>query len=237
MKKLQDIIRPFLAIILGALLFLVYLNYLQAQLPEQATMLAIGIVAVIFAAFYVAIGILNIVLGFKIQGTVKKVLDVCCVAMFPVLMFVSFLITAISSAQLFGPTSWVILIVMLFASIFLALMYGLAAFAPNKVLKRVSSLFGSFFVLALLLDILFDVITGFPNAIGDISMVHFAIYFIYVSMLLNSLGALEEGQAAEPAPAQEEESAQEEPVQEEEQPAEEPAEEASEEPKEEQTQE
>lgn len=229
MKKLQDIIRPFLAIILGALMFLVYLNYLQAQLPKQATMLAIGIVAVIFAASYVVIGILNTVLGFKIQGTVKKVLDVCCVAMFPILMFVSFLIIAINSAQLFGPTSWVILIVMLFASIFLALMYGLAAFAPNKVLKRVASLFGSFFVLALLLDVLFDVITGFPNAIGDISMVHFAIYFIYVSMLLNSLGALEEGKAAEPV--------QEEPTQEEEQPAEEPAEEASEESQEEQPQE
>lgn len=232
MKKLQDIIRPFLAIILGALMFLVYLNYLQAQLPEQATMLAIGIVAVIFAASYVVIGILNTVLGFKIQGTVKKVLDVCCVAMFPILMFVSFLIIAINSAQLFGPTSWVILIVMLFASIFLALMYGLAAFAPNKVLKRVASLFGSFFVLALLLDVLFDVITGFPNAIGDISMVHFAIYFIYVSMLLNSLGALEEGPAAQPVEAPKEE-AQEEPAQVEEKPAEEPAEE----PKEEQPQE
>ena len=61
MKKLQDIIRPFLAIILGALLFLVYLNYLQLQ----GATLAVGIIAVIFSAFYVALGILNIVLGNK----------------------------------------------------------------------------------------------------------------------------------------------------------------------------
>ena len=220
MKKLQDIIRPFLAIILGALLFLVYLNYLQAQLPEQGAMLAIGIIAVIFSAFYVTIGILNIVLGFKAQGTLRKVFDVCSIAMFPVLMFIIFLITAINGAQLFGPTSWVILIVMLFSSICIALLYALAVFAPSKALKRIASLFASFFVLALLLEILFDITTGIAMDLGTINLVEFATYFIYVSMLLNALGGLVEGEAApEAAPAQVEEK-------EEEKPEEEPSEEA-----------
>ncbi len=224
MKKLQDIIRPFLAIILGALLFLVYLNYLQLQ----GATLAVGIIAVIFSAFYVALGILNIVLGNKIQGSAKKAFDVCCIVMFPILMFVQFLITAINGSQLFGPTSWVILIVMLFASICVALVYALAVFAPSKMLKRIASLFVSFFVLALLLDILFDITTGDPNALGGINMVQFAIYFIFVSMLLNSLAGLEEGPAAQPAPEQAK-SAQEEPAQVEEKPAQEPAEEPQEE--------
>ena len=207
MKKLQEMIRPFLAIILGALLFLVYLNYLQLQ----GAALALGIIAVIFSALYVGMGILTFVLGARLFGAAKKALDVTAIALFPVLMFVQFLMIVINNHEMFGPTSWVILIIMLFASICAALVYALAAFAPSKTLKRIAALFASFFVLALLLDILFNVYTGFPVALGDVSLVEFATYFVYVSMLLNALGGLEEGAAPvqQEAPAQVEEKQEE----------------------------
>ena len=49
MKRLYDTIQPFMAIIFGALLLLVYLNYLD---NENGYFLALGILGVIMASYF-----------------------------------------------------------------------------------------------------------------------------------------------------------------------------------------
>ena len=106
MKKVTDFLRPNILIVFGALLLLFFLNYLQ----YTGGTLAIGIIAVIMSAYYLAIGILGIIIGDKLP---KKILDIISVVFFPVFMFVLFLIQTIQAAQIdnfMGPTAWIIAI-------------------------------------------------------------------------------------------------------------------------------
>ena len=70
MKKVSELIKPYITIIFGALLLLIYLNYLSFK--EMA--LAIGIIAVVIASFSLVGGILFVVMGDKMNDTLKKYL-------------------------------------------------------------------------------------------------------------------------------------------------------------------
>ena len=220
MGKLRDMLKPYLAVIFGALLFLIYLNYLS----YQGEALALGIIGVILAAFYLAAGIVETVAGDKLPAGAKKAFNITMIVAFPVFMFVSFLMTVIQAAELMGPTAWTISIISMIASLAFAAIYLVAVLAPQKVLQRLAFLFGAIFTLALLLDILFDWM-GAPTALGNVSLILVALYAIYVVMLFDSL---KEQPQVEEAPAQEQ------PVQEvEAELVEEPKEEEKEEPSEE----
>lgn len=229
MKKVQEIIRPFLAIIIGALMLLYYLNYLQ--LREMG--LVIGIMGVTFAAYYLAIGILEVVLGDKIPAIGRKVLTSISLSLIPFLLFLYSLFIMINNHDALGPTGWTLAILKMVAALAFIVMLMLSMFSKNKLAGRLGFLFAAIFVLALLADILFD-FAGVPNALGNLDIIMTVIYILFVSMLMNALSKREEerGQEPAPAPAPAEQPKVEEPV--EEQPAEEQPEEApAEEPKEE----
>ena len=227
MKKFYEIVKPFLSIIFGALLFLCYFNLLNGQ----GEVLAIGIIAVIFAAFYLCIGILGIVLGEKFASA-RKVLDPIGITLFPLFMYVYWLLTIISFAKipLNEPAGWTIAVISMVASISLATMILISTFINNAMLKRLSNLFASIFILSLLLNLTFD-LAGNPETLGKISVPVFAMYVTFSAMLLSSLSApapeipkaeaepeaKEEAPAEEPseAPAQEETPSEEKPAEEE----------------------
>ena len=231
MSKIRELLKPYLAIIFGALLFLIYLNNLSQVAPEA---LALGIIGVILAIVYISIGIVDVLAGDKLVKTVKTVFGVILVSSFPIFLFVETLLTTIQLAQLqaMGPTAWTIAIINIIASIAFVAIYCIARFVPHKVLKRLAFLLGAIFTLALLLDILFDV-TGAPTALGNIAIIMIALYVIYGVMLFKGLSELEEETPkAEPqeapVPEAEAEVVEEKPEEEkpaEEQPAEEPKEE------------
>ena len=183
MKKVTDFLKPNILIILGALLLLVYINLLQGN----GAALAIGIVAVIFASYYLLVGILGLVLGNRISGAVKNGLDVVSACLFPILMFVITLIDTINNAQGMGPTAWIIAIIMMISSIALAAIYALSKFANVDMVNRFAYLFAAIFVLALLLDLLFTA-GGATRTLGNISVITVVIYFCYCFFLFNSLG-------------------------------------------------
>ena len=166
MKKVTDFLKPNILIILGALLLLVYINLLQGN----GAALAIGIVAVIFASYYLLVGILGLVLGNRISGAVKNGLDVVSACLFPILMFVITLIDTINNAQGMGPTAWIIAIIMMISSIALAAIYALSKFANVDMVNRFAYLFAAIFVLALLLDLLFTA-GGATRTLGNISVI------------------------------------------------------------------
>ena len=191
MKKVTDFLRPNILIVFGALLLLFFLNYLQ----YTGGTLAIGIIAVIMSAYYLAIGILGIIIGDKLP---KKILDIISVVFFPVFMFVLFLIQTIQAAQIdsfMGPTAWIIAILSMIASLALPVIYLLAKLMDKGPLSKFAYLFAAIFVLALLLSVLFDV-RGDSVVLGNINMILVAIYASYIFFLFSCLGAPEEAPKA-----------------------------------------
>lgn len=215
MKKVTDFLKPNILIILGALIFLYFMNWLS----YQGGGLAIGIIAVICAAYYLAVGILSIVIGNKFSPMVKKIFDVISIDLFAVFMFVYFLIITIEGAKIdgyMGPTAWIIAILSMIAALALAVVYALARFLNKGVLLRFAYLFSAIFALVLLLNLLFAN-SGDAKNLGAIDVILTVIDIAFVFYLFNSLGSAENI----PAPAKKEEQPKEEAPAQEEQPQEE----------------
>ena len=195
MKKVADFIKPNILIIFGALLFLFYLNFLD----NKGGTLAIGIIGVVLAVYYLAIGILSLVLGDKLSTNARKIFDVISVCLFAAFMFTVLLISTIQNAQRevyvsfeetkpwMGPTAWTVAILSMIASLALAVIYPIYRFAGKPALQRFAYLFSAVFALALLLDILFES-DGSAVVLGNLSVLLIAIYTIFIVYLFGSLG-------------------------------------------------
>ncbi|MBO4323180.1 MAG: hypothetical protein J5836_00815 [Clostridia bacterium] len=184
MKKLQEILKPFLPVIFGALLLLFYLNWLS----YAGLGLVLGILAVILAAYNLAVGITSVIMSDKLSPSAKKALSAVSVGSFAVFMFLYFLFITIAGADGFGPNGWVIALLGMIVSLFMSATYFAGAFANVPALKKLSQLASLLFVLVLILKVLFDA-TGDPVNLGAINVVEFAIYFIYTNILFSSIAA------------------------------------------------
>ena len=203
MKKIVDMLRPFLSIIFGVLILLCYLNYLSFQ----GSALAVGIIAVILSAFYICTGVIAFLLGDKIGAKVRGILDVCTISLYPLFYFVIYLISMINVASTLGPNGYVIHLVSMIVSIMFAMLYLLAKLLNVKELNKPASLFGFAFIGALVLNLVFNPY-GFSNALGDIGVVELVIYACFSSMLLSALGGLNSANEQPQEPVQEEASEQ-----------------------------
>lgn len=186
MKKLGDLIKPFATIVFGALLLFYYLNYLQ----YRGTALALGIFALLLAIYYIGIGVVSIILGEKFPSNVKRIFDVIAIALFPVFVFIVYIMMATSGGD-FGPTGWIIVILCMNASIIFAALFVVAAFVKVSILQRLAQLFAAIFVLSLLVNVLYTFGTGGnPSGwayLGEIDIMLVVLYCLYTSMLLNAL--------------------------------------------------
>ena len=181
MKKVSEIVKPFSEIIFGALFFLTYFNFLAAQ----GKVLAIGIVATIISCYYLAVGIINFVLGDKLPEGLKKVFDIVSISAFPLFLFVNYLLLTIEVHQIIGPAGWTIMILSMIGSLCLSIVYAVARLVNKPVLTRLAYIFASVFVLVLLANLLFS-IDGNPTSLGDITISTLVIDILYVSMLFSS---------------------------------------------------
>lgn len=180
MKKIQELVKPVLMIIFGALLLLFYMNFINQN--NAGGFIALGIIGVIFAVYYLTIGILNLLIGKKLG----KVFDILNIDLFAVLMFIQFLIITIYGANNMGPTGWVIKILSMIAALTLAGFFVVFKLVNVPVIKRLTLLFAGVFALAMLLDILFDD-RGFGDLLGNINMISLAIYLIFASILFTNV--------------------------------------------------
>lgn len=186
-KKFTDFIKPNILIIFGALLLIMNLNALSAK----GANLALGIVAVIISVYYLAVGILLVIMGNKFSPTSQKVFETLSVSLFAVFMFVNFLLTAIDGGM--GLTDWVVNILSMVSSLALVIVYIMFKFADAPNLLRFTYLFALIFVLALLLDVLFNA----GGALGGINVFLVAIYAAYSFYLFGSLNKDKEVSAQE----------------------------------------
>ena len=180
MKKIQDMIKPVIMIIFGALLLLLYMNYINANLAGGY--IALGVIGVVIAAYYLTIGILNLIIGNKLG----KVFDILNVDLFAVLMFTQFLIVTIYAADNMGATAWVIKILSMIAALTLAAFFIVSKLTNVPIIKRLTLLFAGVFALAMLLDILFDD-RGFGEILGNINMISLAIYIMFANILFSNV--------------------------------------------------
>ena len=138
MKKLTDFLKPNILIILGALLFLYYMNWLS----NQGAGLAIGIVAVICAIYYIAIGVLEIIVSNKFSPQLKKIFELISVSLFAIFMFLFFLLSAVQGAKIenyMGPTAWIIAILSMVASLALVAIYAISKFVEKSLLLQMGN--------------------------------------------------------------------------------------------------
>ena len=182
MRKVSEFIKPYISIVFGVLLLLFYLNWLS----YEGGALAIGIIAIALSAYYVASGLLGVLLGDKLPKGLRKAFDICTIVLFPTFMFIYFLIMTVNIAENMGPAGWLIIILSMSASIAFACMFTVAKVVNNKVISRLALMFAAIFALALLLNILFDSV-GNPIALGAINIIALVIYGIFTYMMFNSL--------------------------------------------------
>ena len=191
MKKLRDILKPYLAVIFGATMFLIYLNLLMGG----GVAIALGVIGITLASFYILYGIFGVLLANKLPEKAKDILDMIVIASFPVCMFLNFLFTLITVASAAGPTAWVIAIFSQAAAIGFAVVYIISKFKDAAILKRLTYLFGMMFLLALLLNLLFSAL-GNPTSIDDIPVASLAMFILYGIMEINALPKMIEGEEA-----------------------------------------
>lgn len=189
MKKLRDILKPYLAVIFGATMFLIYLNLLMGG----GEFTALGVIGITLASFYILYGIFGVLLANKLPEKAKDILDMIVIASFPTFMFLYFLFVLIDVANFAGPTAWVIAIFSLAASIGFAVVFVISRFVGAAILKRLTYLFGMMFLLTLLLELLFSEV-GAPNSIDDIPVAYLAMFILYGFMEINALPKMIEGE-------------------------------------------
>ena len=192
MKKFYEKIKPFFLVILGALILLSYLVCVQG---EGAT-LALGIISIVVAAFYIGYGLVVLFIGSKLPTTLKKILDVVVVSLFPAFVFTELLMTTINLYKVYTPTGWTIAILGMIAALAVIVVYIVATFVKAKILGKLVPIFALTFVLSLLMNVLFDAI-GLPMVLGNVTIVYLIIYAVYTAILFSAIGLLEGDKKAE----------------------------------------
>lgn len=187
MKKLTDRLKPNVLIILGALMFIYFLNCLSGR----GTVLALGIGAIIVSAYYLIVGVSLVVSGDKISPKVRKILGLISVTLFAAFMFVCLLLAIINAADIMGPTAWVINVFSMVASLALIVVFIVSEFSAEPSVLRFTYLSSLIFVITLLLNILFDAV-GNSVTLGSIDVLLVVIYALYSFYLFGSIEKSEE---------------------------------------------
>ena len=182
MNKVIELIKPYLSIVFGFLLFLYYFNYLQ----YSGILLAIGIIAVFISLYYLVHGILNFFLDDKMKNG-KDILNLVSLSLFPLFIFFHLIVLIVNNSNIFGPTSWVIVIFGLLTSLAFPVFAIIAHFVKNKTLSKLSYLFNFLFFLGLLLSIFFNM-SGNAIRLGDLDFIYTLIilcfFFLSVEVLV-----------------------------------------------------
>lgn len=182
MEKIRNLIKPYLAVVFGVLFLLANLNYLTGG---RATVVTVGVFALIFAIYYIAYGLVAALFSNKIPANVKKPLDVVVICLYPLFEFIISLIMIIENANMIGPSGWIIIILTLISSIAFVVLYVMGNFVNGLKLDGIIYLLGFIFTVALVVSHIFY-LDGTPIIIGDVAIVDIAIVAIYISMMFAS---------------------------------------------------
>ena len=192
MKKALGIIKSNILIFIGALLFLSFLNYVAMG----GAFLALGIIAILTALFFIVIGVLNLIIGDSLSRIAKKIFEIIAVCSFALVLFVGTVISLVNMIQIvadpnsyttFLPNGWFIMIVALLTSFALLGFYPVARLVKGAGIKKIGLIFACLFVMGAFLNVMFDV-QGNAITLGDIPFVYVTILVAFAFYLFGTLG-------------------------------------------------
>lgn len=180
MKKFEEMIRPFISIIFGALILIHNLNLLGTGIVLGVIL---GVLSIMVSLYYLVYGILTVVLGEKLPTKLRELNDSLAYTIFPGFLATFILIDLILEATYFtvGPAGWVIGIISVLIIVVFITMFLLKKAVKNELIDRLAKLMAFCVYLVMLFDILFS----YGNAIGlgAIDVVLTVIYVIFGYML------------------------------------------------------
>lgn len=201
MKKVMDLFKPFLALVLGILMFLFYLNYyVKSDVPGTA--LAIGIIGLVIACWFIFVGVFGVAWP-RMPVGLKKAFDIVSIASFVTFIFVELLIEIIQLHAAMGASSWIVYILAMVAAMGLSVVYIISRFVKGDAMARVASIFGLVFVLALICKLLFPANSMNFVTLANIPVVPVLMYIIFCSLLFKSLAKEKRAPAPVPIPVDE----------------------------------
>ena len=180
MKKFEEMIRPFISIIFGALILIYYLNLLGSG---SILGVLLGVLAILVSLYYLGYGILTVVLGDKLPAKLRELNDSLAYTIFPGFLAIYILIQLILEAMvlIIGPAGWVIGILSVLIIIVYITLFLLKKAVTNEIIDRLAKLMVFGVYLVMLLDILF--VFGDSIGLGAIDIVLTVIYVIFGYML------------------------------------------------------
>lgn len=187
MKKIQELIKPIFLVVFGVIMLLIYLGGLG---NDDAKFLVLAIFGVVFAAYYISVGLLNVTMGEKMNATLKMFLDILNVSLFAFLMLYQTIVNMILWVDLdmMNTTGWIVNIYSIAAALGLIVFMVLVKTATKQsFLDRLLPLFAVLFALALLLNLVFSP-AGVPVPVGELVMVEVALYAMFLPVMFNAIG-------------------------------------------------
>ncbi len=179
MSKLSSIGKQYFLVVFGILLFLFYLNGLG---NNNGYIIAIAILGVLVAAYYIANGLLAVLLPGKLPERLKNIFAVVDVIAYPAFFFVTTLLAVIVSYDIMGPTGWIIAVISMVSSLGYATCYALRKFLNLEKIGLITNILGGLFLLSLLLNVLFEM-NGNPVSLGNLNIIVIITYAVYVFIL------------------------------------------------------
>ena len=182
MKKVLDLLKPFASIVFGALITMLYLN----GLSDGGNAAVRGVFALLVGGYFIAIGVLGLVAAGKIPEKVLKLLNGIGISVYATFFFLVTVLNLADFNAAYGVNGWIIADFALTVSLGFAAMNIVAMFVNNKVVLRIANLLGMLFLLALVFDVLFDVV-GDPITLGQINIILVTVHFTFASIYLGTL--------------------------------------------------
>ena len=190
MKKVLNLLKANVLIILGAILFLIYVNDFASK---EGNVIAEGVFGLILSLYLIVIGIIFVAMGNKINKTAKAVLEVIGASTFALFAFVGAIFTydvmdkANSNAYVtVGPTAWILVILQFIISFTFMGFFPVAKFVKNKAVTTLGYIFSGLFVTLLFLTTAFD-ITGTVALLGNIPFILLMVYVLFAFFIFESL--------------------------------------------------
>ena len=152
MKKIRDFIKPYLLIIFGTLFLLLFSDLLDGGTGD----IVFGVFAIIFAIFYVVIGVIKIAAADKVKDGVKNVLDFLTYSLFPFFMFAYGIFTLIDAFNMLPVNLIIIWFLIIVSALLLMIFQGFVKLGKATNCARFVFLFDALFVISMALMTLFQ---------------------------------------------------------------------------------
>ena len=152
MKKIRDFIKPYLLIIFGTLFLLLYSDLLDGGTGE----IIFGVFAILFAVFYVTVGVIKIAAANKVKDGVRNVLDFLAYTLFPFFMFAYGIFALIDKFDFFDVNIIIIWFLIIVSALLLMIFQGFVKLGKATNCARFVFLFDALFVISMALMTLFQ---------------------------------------------------------------------------------